>query len=170
LVEESQLVSGYLTNIHSYLSTFSNYESTEWMQERIVTYWSDRAESIITTRMRNNKLSHSIETNLESIHCNTPKNALSVNISSSLPVDEKDLPTITLPSSVSIRQTKSFSWTDISYAHTVLTQGDAPPVWTCHLSLTWSGDTMLAVDAKMATRSPPRVEICIESNTLDKIV
>jgi hypothetical protein len=28
--DESQLVSSYLTNIHSFLSAFPNYESSEW--------------------------------------------------------------------------------------------------------------------------------------------
>jgi hypothetical protein len=166
---ESNVVSRLLTNIKSYVSEYSGARETDWYQERVATYRSNDASKIVTTRMSKHKIAHTIDSIESSVVAAAGANsAMSVDVCMRATADARLLPPMTRTERVSIIQRKSFVWHDSSYASTVHAghasrSGDALPEWTLHLELVWDGPTMLAVDAAMASRAPPCVNVIVET-------
>lgn len=174
IASETQLASRLLANIKGYMSEYGSTQETPWYQERIATYKSKQGDALITTRMTKDSIVHHFESLEDSILCQSSNVGFSTGLVIREPVDASQLPSITHTEQVQIVQKKTFVWYDNSYAHTVHSQqpnanahAQQPswlmPKWTLHLELSWQAPTMLAVDAAIASRQPPRIGLVIET-------
>jgi hypothetical protein len=119
--DQGSIVSSLLTNLSSYVKEFGIASESDWVSERVVTYESVHKDYVLTTRLSNNTLEHLIESCEESIECETSRqDGFCVSVESKRVADESMIPSIALPLTVTMKQTKTFTWNDRSYAHTVI--------------------------------------------------